>query len=397
MSERQLRAWSKAGLIDAEAVERIRVWEAQNSKPLGLWALIGLGALAIGLGLVSVVAANWDEIPGTVRLGVHAALIAALAGFIFWQRNQGNVHSAYFDDAALFILAALGLTFFGHIGQVYQTSSPLWQPFFAWMLLFTPLLLGYGRGWVVAVMWMAGLCFTASQHWDWYLNTFYPRIRDFSVVIEVPTLKNQAIPVPQWPYVYMGIISFVPAFAISAGTMMRSRSARPDFWRKLEQLGLAVTVMTISGFQLSYAFGGRSGDEALKVAAVQALLLLIVAGSVWFLRPSVSGKSTAGILAGGALVVILAQLIGTSSLGGGMLFMAFWALIAAAALYASWRMVFQAAIAVLAIRLIILSFELASDLLGSGLGLILAGVATLGIAWFAVRISKRYSPQQGAA
>jgi hypothetical protein len=55
--------------------------------------------------------------------------------------------------------------------------------------------------------------------------------------------------------------------------------------------------------------------------------------------------------------------------------------------------VFQVAVAVLALRLIVLSFELASDLLGSGIGLILAGVATLGIAWLAVRISRQYAPK----
>ena len=134
-----------------------------------------------------------------------------------------------------------------------------------------------------------------------------------------------------------------------------------------------------------------------KVAAVQALCLAVAAGAIWFARPTASGKATAGVLAAGALTLIAATAIGGSSLGGGILFMLFWGAIAAAALTAGWRIVFQVAVAVLAIRLIILSFELASDLLGSGLGLILAGVATLGIAFMAVRVSKRYAPKEDAA
>ena len=45
-------------------------------------------------------------------------------------------------EALVFVAAALGLTFFGHLGQVYQTSSPLWQPLGAWLVLFPRARLG---------------------------------------------------------------------------------------------------------------------------------------------------------------------------------------------------------------------------------------------------------------
>jgi len=81
----------------------------------------------------------------------------------------------------------------------------------------------------------------------------------------------------------------------------------------------------------------------------------------------------------------------------GLLFMALWAGIAAAALAAQWRGVFQLAVGVIALRLIILSFELAGDLLTSGFGLIASGLMILGIAWAAVRVSKRFAPDAGPA
>ena len=248
MSERKLKAWQAAGLIDAPTGDRIRAWEAQNSKPLGLWALIGLGALAIGLGLVSVVAANWDAIPGTVRLAIHFALLVGLSGFMLWQARSRPLSNGYFHDAMIFILAALGLTFFGHVGQVYQTSSPLWQPLALWMLLFSPLLLGFGRGWLAAALWMGGLCYTAFEHWTW-------------ISAEPPIL-------------YMGLVSSLPAFVMAFAAFMRNRNARPDFWKRLEQLGIVLVVWGISGFQLFYAVGGSGFDvKASKVAGVQALCL----------------------------------------------------------------------------------------------------------------------------
>lgn len=72
--------------------------------------------------------------------------------------------------------------------------------------------------------------------------------------------------------------------------------------------------------------------------------------------------------------------------------MLLWAIVAWAALYAGWRRMFQLAVGLLAVRLIILSFELNTNLLGSGFSLIVSGLFALGIAWVTIRISRRYAP-----
>ena len=64
MSARKIAAWHEAGLIDAITRDRLLAYEAEHARPLALWAVFGIGALAIGLGLVSVIAANWEDIPG---------------------------------------------------------------------------------------------------------------------------------------------------------------------------------------------------------------------------------------------------------------------------------------------------------------------------------------------
>jgi uncharacterized membrane protein len=56
------------GLIDAATRDRLIAHEAAHARPIALWAVFGIGALAIGLGLVSVVAANWEAIPGSCAL-----------------------------------------------------------------------------------------------------------------------------------------------------------------------------------------------------------------------------------------------------------------------------------------------------------------------------------------
>ena len=90
-------------------------------------------------------------------------------------------------------------------------------------------------------------------------------------------------------------------------------------------------------------------------------------------------------------LMVHSRLAGTL-LGAALMFLLLWTGVAAAALKGGWRGAFQLAVAMVALRLIVLSFELGGDLLTSGAGLIMSGVLILGIAFAAVRISRRYAP-----
>jgi uncharacterized membrane protein len=174
MSLRRLKAWEAAGLVDATTAARIRDWESAHASPVAMRAVIGIAALAIGLGLVSLIAANWDAVPGVVRLGIHFALLVALAFWLWRKTPTGGIAA----EAGLFVLGMLGLTFFGHIGQVYQTDSPLWQPLALWLLLFAPSVLLRGTGWLTALLLMAVMIAAAwSRAWAWSTRRCASRLR----------------------------------------------------------------------------------------------------------------------------------------------------------------------------------------------------------------------------
>jgi uncharacterized membrane protein len=374
MSERKLKAWVEAGLIDSAAADRIRIWEAQHAKPLALWSIIGIAALAIGLGIISLIAANWDAIDGPVRLAIHFALMAGLAG---WLAFHTKAHDA-FHEAGLFVLGALGLAFFGHIGQVYQTSSPLWQPLGMWLLLFSPLLLGFGRGWLAALAWFLALAATA-----------------YSYVGETLDVAQSGSPM------LMGATIAAPILVIGLAAWMRNQNARPAFWRRLQQVSLIYAMIMASLSLIGSAdadglFWREAGDSHIGPAFAQSMIAMITAALVWFARKDDSGKAAAGLLVAAAVLNIFAWAMAGSSVMAAILFICLWIAVAAASLFGGWRQVFQASVAVIALRLIILSFELADDLLGSGVGLIIAGLLTLGIAAIAFRISRRFAPTEEA-
>lgn len=399
MSERKLRAWREAGLIDADTAARIAAWEAAHSRPLGIWALAGLGALAIGLGLVSVIAANWDAIPGEVRLGIHFALMVAVGIHLWLLLREAPSNSvmpapagislssrnAYITDAALFILAVLGLTFFGHIGQVYQTSSPLWHPLLAWLVIVSPLLLIFGRGWPVAGLWFAGVMGTAFYHAEEYGGRW--------------TLFGQQVQ-PAHPVLYWGLIASVPMAVAACAAVMRGRSARTDFWRLLEQLAIVIILAGVSLVVIVSAFD-RPDEKYLGSFAIQSFFLIAAAAIIWMARRTRSGQATAAILAVAAAIhlgeALLIQASGREGPWiGALCFIALWSAVAYGALFAQWRRMFQGAVGLIAVRVIILSFELGDDLLGSGISLIFSGAVAIAVAWVAVRVSRRYAPEKDA-
>lgn len=382
MSERKLRGWEAAGLIDSETAARIRAWEAEHARPLGLWAVFGIAGLAIGLGVLSVVAANWDEIRGEVRLAAHFALMAGIAAWLGLKAGPLAERHPWLHEAILFILGALGLTFMGHVGQVYQTSSPLWQPLALWLALFAPLLLLRGLSWLTAAMIAVALVFTG---WNFAVNVsgdYGEEFNDAAAVIQMSLAINAAV------------------LLAGAGAWMRGRSAREAFWVRLEQLGLTYGVGLASLVIILSAFDRLPADEdAGRIflgLAIGALVGLVTAALVWKARRGRSGEAQAGILAGASLSVLVAFVLSDSETLAGVLFMGLWAGIAYAALHAGWRGVFQAAVGVIAVRLIVLSFELGGDLLLSGVGLIISGLLILAIAFGAVRVSKAFAPDSDA-
>ncbi|PHS24479.1 MAG: hypothetical protein COA83_07715 [Methylophaga sp.] len=68
-----------AKLIDRSTADKITEFEKKSSTPIALWAFGGLGAFAIILGLVSVIASNWMQTPDWVKLAAALVLCLTIA------------------------------------------------------------------------------------------------------------------------------------------------------------------------------------------------------------------------------------------------------------------------------------------------------------------------------
>jgi uncharacterized membrane protein len=378
----KIARWHEAGLIDAETRDRLVAYEAEHARPLALWAVFGIGALAIGLGLVSLVAANWEDVPGQVRLALHLALIAGSLAALWLREERLAAASPWAVEALVFVTAALGLTFFGHLGQVYQTSAPLWEPLATWLVLFAPLMLLTGRSWPIAAALVGGSIWCA---WEYNFA--------LGELVRRPGAE-------QAPFAWLAFATALPVLFAPLGAFLRSHNPREAFWRRLEQVALAYAVGGASIMAVLASAGAfESGPGPLDPASqlVRAAVGLLAGALVAAARPTVSGRMSGAIIALAGLIVAVVSGANGIALLAALLFMALWVGIAAAALFAAWRGVFQLAVAVIALRVVVLSFELASDLLLSGFGLIVSGVLVLGIAWAAWKVTRRFAPEAETA
>jgi uncharacterized membrane protein len=388
MSLRKLKAWEAAGLIDPATAARIRDWEMSNAHPVAMRAVIGIAALAIGLGLISVVAANWDAVEGVARLGIHFALMAGLA-FWLWRKAPASASGAstaaaaargFAAEAGLFVLGMLGLTFFGHIGQVYQTDSPLWQPLALWLALFAPAILLLGTSRLNALLLITVMVVTA-----------------FSVMYWMIGLRPRLDRVDETVLIMLALTS--PLLLAGLAAWALARSGRPGFWRRLAELASVYAAVGASIAAIASADGPwRTDEESTRLlwsVLIASGVTLITALMIRASRRDPEGRIVGNLWLGLAAVPLICYALSGSKIVAALLFMALWAGIAFAALRAGWRSTFQAAVGLIALRLVLLSFELGGDLLTSGAGLIVSGLLMLGIAWLALKISKRFAPPAG--
>lgn len=170
----QLPAWVTQGLItpaQAEALRRLHP-EPKAGLPWGMLIFSGIGAVVIGLGIILLLAYNWQAIPKFAKLGlIFGALIAAHAGGLRclkagdWRRQLGEA------------LGVLGTMLFGAgiwlIAQVYHIDEHYPNGFLLWgmgALVLAWALPSISQG-VLAVaaltVWGAteGLDFHDAVHW----------------------------------------------------------------------------------------------------------------------------------------------------------------------------------------------------------------------------------------
>lgn len=358
----KLNEWQAAGLIDAAAAARIQAHEDAHAPPVWLWAVAGLGFLALALGIVAVIGSNWDAIPAAVKLGTHFLLMvgAAVAAWIGMRRRR-----RWLGEGALFLLACLSLGGLALQAQIYQLSGEIWRLLMTWLALAGPALLLAGRTRLTA------FGFSGMAIWA---------MASCAAAMDGSSASERLI---------QGVAMAAPWLLVAIGAFY---TARRPFGGGLTEAGLVVILPAVSLAHLAWAgtvTGGDAGQMLVRmipVAAAAALALWLV---VRFER--LPRDIAVSLLSGPAIALALAICIPhgddwPSRLVGALIYGAMWAAVGYTAARAGYRLLFGVAVGAVAVRLFIVYFELFGSLAMTGLGLIAAGVLLILLAYASRRL-----------
>jgi len=138
---RQLRQeadlWRAEGLINHDLYEQLSERYQFNALEASarnrfVMILIGLGSILIGLGVITFVAANWQDLPRTGKVMLLLGLFVGvnIAGFSLWRRPSGaqqRIGHGLLLLGSLILGANMGL-----MGQMFHITSPFYELLLAW-------------------------------------------------------------------------------------------------------------------------------------------------------------------------------------------------------------------------------------------------------------------------
>lgn len=152
--EKTLNDWVNQKLLTPE--QAVQIQEYERTKPGGSWILSGLlilGTLVIGIGLISLIAANWDKIPPLIKLINDFTLLIALAVAIVYSRDLSR---AIVYEALLFAFLLVSLASIGLISQIYNTGGELYQALLLWAVINCGVAFA-ARQFLSPFLWLGGL------------------------------------------------------------------------------------------------------------------------------------------------------------------------------------------------------------------------------------------------
>ncbi|WP_160143565.1 DUF2157 domain-containing protein [Chryseolinea soli] len=154
----------RANVISEETAQRIAAHYENQPNPTTnrLLVVFGiLGGLLIGMGIVLIVAHNWDELPKAMKLGIGLLPLLVgqgIAGYIVLKNIQSR---AWREGCGAFLCFAIALSI-SIVGQVYNIEGNFGRFLMAWMLLTLPCIYVL-RSSVTAMLYIVGVTWYACE------------------------------------------------------------------------------------------------------------------------------------------------------------------------------------------------------------------------------------------
>lgn len=135
----EAQLWQTEGIIDASQYEQLSQRYQFNTldataRNSFIAILVGLGSILIGLGIITFVAANWQELSRNSKVLLLLSLFIGvnITGFYLWkhpQESQQRLGHGLLLLGALILGANMGL-----MGQIFHIDAPFYELLLAWSI-----------------------------------------------------------------------------------------------------------------------------------------------------------------------------------------------------------------------------------------------------------------------
>jgi uncharacterized membrane protein len=381
VKHKKLKEWVAAGLMSTEQADSIHAYEEDRKSGRFGRGLVGLSLFAILVGVLSIIAANWNAIPGEAKIGVHLFLNVCVGLVALRAGKKG--HDLWREGAAL-VFMGLTFTLIILIGQVFQlTGTPADAALF-WLLITLPFFLLMGRGYMTAAPWM--LAFIATV---------------YLVMVE----KIQVLPLEQRQLLATLVGVLLPLALMADGAIELFRKLRPALSDVALKAGIVLGILQTS---VSLAFWpANQSYRELVISERDGLLTVIIGlGAVAihaifyrFYKSAPEIKGGAMLAAAGIVGTVIPLIFPSDDMAiiPALVFIAYWVFIGWLAQGMHKMRYVSLAIAVIAVRIFMIYVELFGSLIDTGFGLISGGIVMLVLIFAARRLNRRMTKIGGAA
>lgn len=365
----KLKKWTEAGLITES--QRDAILDHERKFAGGRWrmGLASAGILSVLLGISLIVAANWQDIPNTLKFWAHATINASLVCALWkWRADEAKkIHR----EVALFFLWGLTLTFIALIGQIFQTDGQAYQAVRLWFWLTTPMILLFAQGTYLARLWSVAFVvyvpydiisatWDATQNWD---------------------IRKSML---------LGTALLLPLATWALGMWPRFVASRDAFASVLRRLAVFTALFFASAAGLEFYDGFSYGYSAF--------VPLFFAGTAIGLRFAVhkyvplsnDDRLTVDLLCLSGLFVTIPFLsYAESDVWAVLHFIAYWVLAGSLWQQQGNTKAVNIAVTMVSIRLFVGFLEIFGGLMLSGFGFIGIGLVLMSLGWATRKVQKR--------
>ena len=332
-----------------------------------VWGIASVGGLAIAVGIISVIAANWDDIPEKLKLAVCGALLLGSLGGAWRTSSLKNLW-----PRDLFLLFHCGMVpaTIGLIAQIYHLSGHPWRAAAISAAFALPAAVVAKQG-LLADVFIGFLTLALAL----FMTEYHP----FGNLWDAADLREVFV------YATFGLVLLISASAIRSHHLGASAAAKR--WG----IGLVgATAVTANVFWATAASQWVGGQPHLLFHWPLGIYLAAAAAlsaQLWWTRPPALQARLASIalltlLLCGALVgragegnLLLRQFVGFG------LFALLCIAVAMAAAGSGSKLGTNLATLTLAARVFVFYLELAKNLMTTGIGLIATGLVCLAVAY----------------